>query len=201
MKMPKQKSPESTALLFQAPIKTMAKTKITLSTAKTALKTRKTKRDDDRQELFAEHEQKLDKLRLLAQTAEQPPAAKKPHCLKETYQKILERFEFRYGQKPTFSTLQELLEALKPAITGEEMQKYVAIDPKIPPVLVWAPLKNKWVAGYTLCEIVREYMQWDETKYPDSKIIAQNSTKNRPTVAETQSSDGRWDLPAYPVRA
>jgi len=164
--------------LFQTKTKTAAR-KIS-STARTALKPgkrRTPKKNVCRQELLAEHEQKLDKLRQLAQPAEQPPTeqpvVKKPYCLKETYQKILEKLEFRYKQKPTFSTLPKLLEALKPAITGEEMQKYIEIDPKIPPVLVWAPLKNKWIAGYTLCEIVREYMQWNETKYPDKKIIAQ----------------------------
>jgi len=92
---------------------------------------------------------------------------------KETYQQILEKFQFRYKQKPTFRTLRELLEALKPAITGDELQEYVKIDPKIPPVLVWAPLKNKWVAGDTLCEIIRDYMQWNAVKHPDSKIITQ----------------------------
>ena len=168
-KMPKQKTLKSDAPLFQTKTKTAAKTGY--STAKVALtpeKKRVPKRNVRLKEIDAEHEQKLDKLRQLAQ-----PTGKEPYSLKETYQKILEKLEFRYKQKPTFCTLQELLEALKPAITGDEMQQYVAIDPKIPPVLVWAPLKNKWIAGYTLCEIVREYMQWNETKHPDSKIIAQ----------------------------
>ena len=175
--MPKRNSPQS-SVLFQIQTETTAKTKSTPSTAKTAPKTRRAKRYDDRKELIGEHEEKINKLRQLAQAADQPPTVKKPYCLKEIYQKILEKFEFRYKQKPTFSTLQELLEALKPAITGEEMQKYVEIDPKIPPVLVWAPLKNKWIAGYTLCEIVREYMQWNEKKYPDKKIIAQVKKSN-----------------------
>lgn len=179
--MPKKKNSNSTAQLFQAEIIT-AKPKTTTLTANATQKTGKsrgTKKNVSRQYLFAGHEQKLDKLLHLAQIEAQPsaelptPTVKQPYCLKETYRTILEKFEFRYKQKPTFSTLQELLEGLKPAITGEEMQNYIAIDPKIPPVLVWAPLKNKWIAGYTLCEIVREYMQWTETKYPDKKIIAQ----------------------------
>ena len=175
--MPRSKSLKYDAPLFQTPsLQTKGKTAVrkislTAETAQKPAKKRSTKKTAPCKEIAAEHEQKLDKLR---QLAEQPaPAAKKPHCLKETYRRILDKLEFRYEQKPIFRTLKELLEALKPAITGEEMQKYIEIDPKIPPVLVWAPLKNKWIAGYALCEIVREYMQWDETKHPDKKIITQ----------------------------
>jgi hypothetical protein len=176
--MPKTKLLKSDAPLFQTKTKTAIRT--ASSTAGNALKPEKKrniKKDNNRKESLAEHGQKIDKLRQLAQLEKQPTeeqsTVKNPYCLKETYQKILEKLEFRYKQKPTFGTLQELLEALKPAITGVEMQEYVEIDPKIPPVLVWAPLKNQWIAGYTLCEIVREYMQWNETKHPDKKIITQ----------------------------
>jgi len=178
--MPKKKNSNSTAQLFQTDI-IATKPKNTTLTANATLKTGKsrgTKKNGSRQYLFAEYEQKPDPLRQFDQPTEQPsqkqpPNIKKPYSLKETYQKILEKLEFRYKQKPTFHSLHELLEALKPAITGEEMQKYIEIDPKIPPVLVWAPLKNKWIAGYTLCEIIRDYMQWNETKHPDKKIITQ----------------------------
>lgn len=171
--MPAKNSLKSVAPLFQTKTETATRTaSLTAKVAQSPAKKRNIKKNAQREEIIAEHKQKLDKLRHLAQP-EEPPSAQKPYFLKETYQKILEKLEFRYKQKPTFNSLQELLEALKPAITGEEMQKYVEIDPKIPPVLVWAPLKNKWIDGYTLCEIIRDYMQWNEAKHPDKKIITQ----------------------------